>query len=249
VLLTQISCALTLSDKKVKYKVVLILNQALRHEDVWGGGPVLRGGIHNFRDWCWHLYSICSSGMQLHIIVQAYLENQCTVFHAAGWTCKCFASFYLESCIWPDAISRWMWQRMCIKVCANLGRSATETPAMIRQAFGEESMSVHGCLNGMSKLTDTRFSSKSGASPYFFYIKGIVHNHKEFDLTGQKVSSTYWCDVLRRLRENVWRLHPNFGDKMTTHRLTLPFSPGIFLPNNMTIVPHHPTFLCFPNWR
>jgi hypothetical protein len=38
----------------------------------------------------------------------------------------------------------------------------------------------------------------------FFDIKGI--DHKEFVLAGQTVNSTYCCDILRRLRENVRRL-------------------------------------------
>jgi hypothetical protein len=40
----------------------------------------------------------------------------------------------------------------------------------------------------------------------FFDIKGIVH--KEFVLAGQTVNSTYYCDVLWQLHENVRRLRP-----------------------------------------
>jgi hypothetical protein len=39
----------------------------------------------------------------------------------------------------------------------------------------------------------------------YFHIKGILQ--KEFVLTGQTVSSAYCCDILRRQRDNVWRLH------------------------------------------
>jgi hypothetical protein len=43
--------------------------------------------------------------------------------------------------MWPDVISRWIWQRVCIKFCSLIGKSVTETLALIRQASGEESMS------------------------------------------------------------------------------------------------------------
>jgi hypothetical protein len=33
-----------------------------------------------------------------------------------------FMSFYLESCLWPDANSRWIRQRNSIKFCSNLGK-------------------------------------------------------------------------------------------------------------------------------
>jgi hypothetical protein len=40
----------------------------------------------------------------------------------------------------------------------------------------------------------------------FFDMKRIVH--KVFVLAGQTADSAYYCDVLRRLRENVRRLRP-----------------------------------------
>jgi hypothetical protein len=52
-----------------------------------------------------------------------------------------FMSSYLESSVWPNAISQWIRQINSIKFCVNLGKGATETVTIIRQAFGEESMS------------------------------------------------------------------------------------------------------------
>jgi hypothetical protein len=67
------------------------------------------------------------------MIVLAYFVSHCTNFHAG------FLRFFIWSRIWSDAISRWMRQGNSISFCANLGKSAKDTLAMIIQAFGEES--------------------------------------------------------------------------------------------------------------
>jgi hypothetical protein len=80
-------------------------------------------------------------------------------------------------------------------------------------------------------------------------MKEIVHN--EFVLISQTVNSSYYCDILQRLRENARRLRPELWRQKdcyitTTHRLTSFFTREFLTESNMTIVPTHPTFLCFP---
>jgi hypothetical protein len=64
----------------------------------------MRGGIHNFRDWCCFMYSICSSAMQRQMIVLGVSVNIFTQLDGRVG----FTSFYLESCIRPDGILRWI---------------------------------------------------------------------------------------------------------------------------------------------
>jgi hypothetical protein len=71
-------------------------------------------------------------------MVRAHLESQGTTFHAVGFDVLIFTFFYLESCIWHDAISGWIRLGVCIKFCANLGRRAAETLAMIRIVRGRK---------------------------------------------------------------------------------------------------------------
>jgi hypothetical protein len=61
---------------------------------------------------------------------------------------------------------------------------------------------------------------------------------------------TFYGNCVKMREEFV----PNFSDKITgcwiitTHLLTLPFSTGnFFTKNNMTVVPSHLNFLCFPD--
>jgi hypothetical protein len=54
--------------------------------------------IHNFLDWCCHLYNIRSSMIEWQTIVLAYLGSQCTKFQAAPWNAD-----FLRPFIWNHA--------------------------------------------------------------------------------------------------------------------------------------------------
>jgi hypothetical protein len=86
-----------------------------------------------------------------------------------------YVLFFLESCIWSDA-RRQGWQ-VCIKCCANLGKSAKETLAMIRQVLMEESMSHEWRVQTHRAQEKARQVNSKVKSMLiiFFHIKGILH--------------------------------------------------------------------------
>jgi hypothetical protein len=125
---------------------------------------------------------------------------------------------------------------------------------MIRQAFGEESMNHMESPNSSRPRKATQVKSKVKSMLIIFSdIKGVVH--KEFVLQAKQsiphTTVTFYCNCLKMYKDFT----PNFGDKRTGcfittthHRLSLPFSPGNFLPKITRLsTPTHPTFLCFPD--
>jgi hypothetical protein len=78
--------------------------------------------------------------------------------------------------------------------------------------------------------------------------------HKEFVPTGQTVNSRFYCDILRWLRENVWRRHPELWWEQTwrftmkTPHLTLPSSPSSFWQNTkwLSSPTHHTPLVWHP---
>jgi hypothetical protein len=94
-----------------------------------------------------------------------------------------------------------------IKCCENLGESAAETMAMIRQAFGERKHEPYTESPNSLRPKKARWGKSKIRSMLFIFfdIKGNVH--KEFILAGQTVNSTYCWDFLWQLCENVLRFH------------------------------------------
>ena len=79
----------------------------------------------------------------------------------------------------------------------------------------------------------------------FFDQEGFVH--REFVPPGMTVNADFYCDVLRRLRENVRRKRPQKwqNQKLTIHHDNAPahrsFKVSQFLAkNSMAVVPHPP---------
>jgi hypothetical protein len=173
------------------------------------------------------------------MLVLAYLRSQCTKFHTAGWTCWFFTSFYLESCIWPDAISWWIGKRVYIEFCSDLG-------TWLDKRSGKKAWDVHG----QSKLTKTENGETRKCSSFSLTSRGLFTNNSAWQ-TKQWISHTtvtFYDDCLKMCEDFA----PNFGDKRadccitTTHCLTLPFSLwNLWLKTAWLSSPIHPTFL-FP---
>jgi hypothetical protein len=152
--------------------------------------------------------------------------SQSTKFHTAAWMYWIFMSFNLEWCIWPDLTASVQ------KFCANLSKSVKETLAMIRQAFGEESVSITWMLEWKRSKSQRPKKARQVQSKVksmiiiFSNIKGTVC--KEFILEGQIVNFTYYCDILWWMCSNMQRLPPKLWQEKNwlLQNLTFPFSPG-----------------------
>jgi len=80
----------------------------------------------------------------------------------------------------------------------------------------------------------------------FFDQEGIVH--REFVPPGMTVNADFYCDVLRRLRENVRRKRPQKwrNQNLIIHHDNAPAHRSfkvsqILAKNNMTVNPHPPS--------
>jgi hypothetical protein len=111
-----------------------------------------------------------------------------------SWMEEFFMSLYLESCIWPDAISRWMLQQVC--------ECATETLTMIRGAFGEENISrTRKVQTHRDRMKVRRVKGKVKSMLIsFFDIKGVGQQR----IRPGRPSSQFRV-LLWRFTETAWK--------------------------------------------
>jgi len=146
-----------------------------------------------------------------------------------------------------------------VAICQELKETVTNDPTLLLNIITVDESIVYA----YDPKTKLQFSQwKSPGSPRskkahmqksklktvlicFFDQEGIVH--REFVPPGKTVNVDFYCNVLRRLRENVRRKRPqkwqnqNFiihHDNAPAHRS---FKVSQFLAkNNMTVIPHPP---------
>jgi hypothetical protein len=78
-----------------------------------------------------------------------------------------YTNAFLTSCFALSAMDGKIEQPVCIKFCVKLGKSTTETPEMLREAFGEHSLSLtvvfawHSCFKaGRVSVEDHEHSGR-----------------------------------------------------------------------------------------
>jgi hypothetical protein len=145
-------------------------------------------------------------------------------------------------------------------VCLELREKANEDPTFISRIITGDKSWIYG-YDPETKQQSSLWKSpqlprakkarrgRSGVqqracSLFFFDVKGIVH--REFVPPKMTVNSDFYCDILRRLRENVRQKDRNFGATTTGIFITTTRPPAhtslktteFLTNNNMVIVPH-----------
>jgi len=95
-------------------------------------------------------------------------------------------------------------QRICIKFCFKIGKTATETYQLLQQAYGEDAVGRTQWKGPTSPRRKKKRQVRSKTKVMlraFFDSEGIVHH--EYAPDEQTINKEFYLEVLRRLRESV----------------------------------------------
>ena len=120
-------------------------------------------------------------------------------------------------------------QRFAVKFCAKLGKSTTETFAMLNTAYCDVAMKQATCFrwhkrfkNGRLPVEDDERSGRPSTSsddPYIDEINTLVRANRR--LTVRKLAEEYGI--------SVGSCHPIFTEELKMHRVTAKFVPRLII--------------------
>jgi hypothetical protein len=122
---------------------------------------------------------------------------------------------------------RFVERQINIKFCVTLGENASDTCALVSEAYGGEVMKKSSVFKWHKRFRESSHVviTNEGSALAFFDIKCIIHF--EFISQGQTVNQAYYVEILKRLHEAVHRrrseLWPNdwilYHDNASTYRV------------------------------
>jgi len=164
---------------------------------------------------------------------------------------------------------------LCVSVCRELKQQARDNPNFISNIVTGDETWVYGYDPATKQSSQWKLpnspqpkkacqvcSNVKSILIIFFNIQGTVY--KEFVPPGQIVNGNFHCEVLKRLREGIWRKRPDKWKKNNwfLHQDNAPahtsFAVRQFLTSkNITVIPHPPyspdlapcEFFLFPNMK
>jgi hypothetical protein len=172
---------------------------------------------------------------------------------SSSWVDVVIMSFYLESWIWPEAISWWIWQRVCTKFCANLGKCETETWQWLDKNSGKNAWAVHG----KSKLTATK-KDETGEDQsvehvhHFLWDLGDCSQRIHPDRPNNQIRITvmFYGDFWKCVKTSPWSLATT-GLALPSRQPTIShflFHQGIYNKKQHDCCPPHPSYFSVFSW-
>jgi hypothetical protein len=172
----------------------------------------------------------------------ASLLHQSAMWHRAVNLHCFYTSAFLTSCFLLSAMDGKIEQHVCIKFCMNLGKSATETLVMLREAFGGHRTAVFEC--------HSCFKAVSSVSWRWWMFRVTKHQQndrkcfKNLKTSPQRPSpNNPWAR--RHLWDQLWSFPGDLNNKIWTcaaHPPTLPWKPqSLWLTTTWLLFPILPT--------
>jgi hypothetical protein len=135
-------------------------------------------------------------------------------------------------------------QRIYVKFCFRLGKTASKTHEMLKTAFGDNAMERTQTFELFCRFK-RRWNINNIMLVTFSDCEGTVH--QEFVPRGQTVNQHYCLDVLKRSREQVHRKRPERwrNQDWLLHHDSAPAHTALSVQRflaakNMAVVPHPP---------